>query len=126
VSVLLGVGCGSGSSSGKSAAARPSTTATLQIVSPAPNARTGRTVEVRMQLEHAHVVPASQVGGALRADEGHIHLVVDGQLVAMPRQLTDRVTDLPPGPHTIEAEFVASDHVSFANRVVAAVTFVVR
>jgi len=118
----LGAGCGSSASIGKTAA-RPSSSATLRIVSPVPNTRTGPTVDVTLQLDHAHVVPATQVGGALRGDEGHIHLVVDGQLVAMPRQLTDRVRGLARGPHTIEAEFVASDHVSFANRVVAAVTF---
>jgi hypothetical protein len=83
-------------------------------------------VDVRLQLDGAHVVPSTQVGGALRLDRGHIHLSVDGQLVAMPQRLVDRVPGLAPGAHTIEAEFVATDHVSFANRVVAAVTFEVR
>lgn len=69
------------------------------------------------------MVPPTQVGGTLRGDRGHIHLSVDGTLVAMPFQLTDRLADLSPGSHTLEAEFVASDHLSFSNRVVAAVTF---
>ena len=38
--------------------ARPSTSATLQIISPAPNERTGSDVDVTLQLEHAHLVPA--------------------------------------------------------------------
>ncbi len=88
-----------------------------------PNARTPRSVEVELRLEHAHVVPPTQVGGAIRPDEGHIHLSVDGQLVAMPIALTDRLTALPLGVHTLEAEFVGADHLPFANRVVAAVTF---
>jgi hypothetical protein len=79
-----------------------------------------------VQLAGAHLVPPTQVGGALRPDEGHIHVLVDGQLVAMPLALTYRVSNLAPGSHTIEAEFVATDHVPFANRVVAAVTFQVQ
>jgi len=81
---------------------------------------------VKLRLERAHVVPATQVGGALRPDAGHIHLSVDGQLVAMPQRLDYSLTGLTPGSHTIEAEFVASDHLPFANRVVAAVTFEAR
>ena len=79
-----------------------------------------------MRLENAHLVPPTQVGGQLSGDRGHIHLSIDGQLIAMPLRLDERLPDLPPGPHTVEAEFVASDHLPFANRVVAAVTFRVR
>jgi hypothetical protein len=128
VSVLGVSGCSSNSSSSASSPspARPSTTATLQILAPAPNERTGPNVPVRLRLDHAHVVPASQVGGALRPDEGHVHLTLDGELVAMPAGLDYRLTRLPRGSHTLQGEFVASDHVAFANRVVAAVTFRVR
>jgi hypothetical protein len=87
---------------------------------------TGPAVDLVMQLAGAHLVPPTQVGGALRPDQGHIHVTVDGQLIAMPAVLTYRVSDLAPGTHTIEAEFVASDHLPFANRVVAAVTFQVQ
>jgi hypothetical protein len=95
-------------------------------VTPGPNDRTGPRVIVQLRLERAHVVPATQVGGALRPDAGHVHLSVDGQLVAMPQRLRYALTGLQTGSHTIEAEFVASDHVPFANRVVAAVPFEVR
>ena len=44
----------------------------------------------------------------------------------MPLRLVDRLPVLTAGAHTLEAEFVASDHLPFANRVVAAVTFDVR
>ena len=128
--VLAGAACGRGSSSSTSGpagtvAARPSTPATLEILTPAPNEHTARIVEVELHLTHAHLVPGTQVGGVLRPDRGHIHLSVDGQLVAMPLQLQDRLPPLAPGSHTLQAEFVASDHLSFANRVVAAVTFTV-
>jgi len=79
-----------------------------------------------MRLAHAHLVAPTQIGGKLSPDRGHIHLSVDGQLVAMPLRLDERLPTLSPGPHTVEAEFVASDHLPFANRVVAAVTFSVR
>lgn len=99
------------------------TQATLQIVTPAPNAVTGPTVELRMQLEHAELVPPTQIGGQIRGDRGHIHVSVDGALVTMSLELNQPIPDLTPGYHTIQAEFVASDHLPFKNRVVAAVTF---
>jgi hypothetical protein len=111
----------SGSSSG-----RPHTPATLQILTPAPNATTGSDVELRLQLRHARVVPASQVGGAVRPDRGHIHVSVDGQVTQMLYGVVQQVPNLSPGTHTIQAEFVASDHAPFANRVVAAVSFTVK
>jgi hypothetical protein len=115
--------CGSSSPDRAATPVRPSTPATLQIITPAPNSRTGTRVRVSLRLDHAHLVPATQVGGILRPDEGHIHLSLDGQLVAMPSQLTDPLPLLRAGRHTVEVEFVASDHLPFADRVVAAVTF---
>jgi hypothetical protein len=119
-------GCGGGSGNAAAPAARPSTSATLQIVAPGPNQRTGAAVDVALRLDGAHLAPAGQVGGILRPDQGHIHLSVDGQLVAMPGRLDARLPVLTAGSHTLEAEFVASDHLPFSNRVVAAVTFAVR
>ena len=116
----VGAAC-SGSSAG-----RPSTPATLQITTPAPNAVTGPVVALDLRLEHAKVVPAYQVGGKIRPDRGHIHVSVDGQLTQMFYGVALKVPDLTPGTHTIQAEFVASDHLPFANRVVAAVTFEVK
>ena len=79
-----------------------------------------------MTLSGARLSPRTQTGGPLRPDRGHIHVLVDGNLVSMPVQLRDRLPILTPGVHTVQAEFVASDHLPFANRVVAAVTFDVR
>jgi hypothetical protein len=125
VMALFVTNCGSSSSGRTAIPVRPSTAATLQILAPTPNAHTGSRVRVSLRLDHAHLVPATQVGGILRPDEGHIHLSLDGQLVAMPSQLTDPLPLLRAGGHTVEAEFVASDHLPFADRVVAAVTFTV-
>jgi hypothetical protein len=115
-----------GSGSTTTGATRPRTNATLQIVSPAPNDRTGPDVRVTMRLDGAHLAPATQTGGAVRPDEGHIHLSLDGTLIAMPLRLVEPLPHLGPGSHTVEAEFVASDHMPFDNRVVAAVSFDVR
>ena len=126
VLLLASTGCTSTNPSSTSASRRPSTPATLEISSPAPNATTGRAVTLVLHLGHARLVPPIQVGGRLLPDRGHIHVSVDGQLVAMPLRLDDPLPTLSPGTHTVEAEFVASDHLPFENRVVAAVTFRVR
>ena len=127
LAVLAG-GCGSSTRAVNtiSLPPRPSTPATLQILFPAPNSQVSRNVAVTMRLANAHLVPPTQVGGAILPDRGHIHLLLDGQLIAMPLQLSARLPRLSAGMHTVEAEFVASDHLAFANRVVAAVTFHVR
>ncbi len=125
--VALGVGFGSAATvCSSSSPGRPHTAARLQILTPAPNAVTGSDVDLRLRLRNARVAPASQVGGAIRPDRGHIHVSVDGQVTQMLYGVVQQVPGLSPGPHTIQAEFVASDHAPFANRVVAAVTFTVR
>jgi hypothetical protein len=111
-----------GCSSSGATATRPETPARLQIVAPAPNARTGANVELTLRLEHARLVTPIE-GLAVVPERGHVHINVDGQLVAMPSALRITVPGLTNGPHTISAEFVASDHLPFRNRVVAAVTF---
>jgi hypothetical protein len=125
---LAAASCGSSAPAAPSTSAtRPTTSATLQITSPAPNEVTGRHVEMVMALSGARLLaPPTQLGAPLRPDRGHIHISVDGTLVAMPVQLTEELPLLKPGAHTVQAEFVASDHLPFANRVVAAVTFDVR
>ena len=125
---LIGAGCGGSSSPSASSRppARPATTARLEITAPAPNEVTGRNVNLVVRLDNAQLAPPGQTGGMLRPDRGHIHVSVDGDLVSMPSQLTDQLPPLAPGPHTVQTEFVASDHLPFSNRVVAAVTFRVR
>ncbi len=115
--VSIGAGC-SGSSSG-----RPETPATLEIISPRPNATTGTDVDLRLRLRGAKIVETNQTGGKIRPDRGHIHVSVDGQITQMYYGTHLTVPGLTPGSHIIQAEFVAADHAPFANRVVAAVTF---
>ena len=105
--------------------ARPHTPATLQITAPEPNAVTGPDLEVRVLLRHAHLVPGTQIGGTVDPHEGHIHVSVDGRLIAMINRPRVPLIGLSPGEHTVQAEFVASDHLPFANSVDAAVSFTV-
>ena len=115
-----------GGKSSTSASRRPTTSARLQIVSPKPNEVTGPDPTLQLNLIGARVVPASQVKGRLRGDEGHIHVLVDGKLVSMAYGTTQDLHGLSPGAHSVQTEFVATDHLPFANRVVAAVLFQVQ
>lgn len=94
---------------------RPSTTATVEIVQPAPSTTvSGSTVHVVLKLTGARIVP--QTSTAIRPDEGHLHLYVNGLLVSMNYGLEQ---DIPvqPGTIDIKAEFVAADHAPFSPRV---------
>jgi hypothetical protein len=116
------VACGCSSSPSDASTKRPETPARLEIVAPAPNARTSAKVTVTLRLEDARLVTPTE-GAAVRPDRGHVHVSVDGKLVAMPSASHLDIPPLAKGPHTISAEFVASDHLPFRNRVVAAVSF---
>jgi hypothetical protein len=94
---------------------RPSSAATVQILEPgASTTMTGQTVHVILQLTGATIVP--QTSTAIRPDEGHVHLYVNGVLVSMNYGLEQ---DLPiqPGTIALKAEFVAADHAPFNPRV---------
>ena len=51
---------------------------------------------------------------------------VDGKLIVMSYGLSTEVTGLSPGVHVLQGEFVANDHLPFADRVLAAVIFTVK
>ena len=121
-------GCGGGNgksgSGGNPQSARPSTPARIQIVEPTPNQETGPDVTVKINLIGAKVVP--QAAGPIRPDEGHIHVSLDGQVVNMTYTDTQTLTGLSPGQHSVQVDFVAADHIPFANRVTAGVLFTVK
>ena len=119
--VTLGA-CGGDSSS---SSPRPSTDARLEIVRPTPNQILPPTFQLDLNLIGAKVVPETAAGGPLRGDEGHIHVTLDGKLISMTYGTTQELKDLPPGPHNIQAEFVAADHAPFSNRLIVAVAFAV-
>jgi hypothetical protein len=101
---------------------RPSTAARLQIVSPTQGEvfqGDPATIRVEVRLEGGQVVAISSLH--LVPNEGHIHLSLDGSLVAM-TGLQGQIS-ASPGVHTLRAEFVAIDHGPFRPRVLATVVF---
>jgi hypothetical protein len=99
---------------------RPSSPATVEIVSPAPSTTIeGDTVHVVLRLNGARII--SETTTNIRPDEGHVHLYVNNVLVSMNYGLEQ---DLPvePGSTVLKAEFVAADHAPFSPRVWSAET----
>jgi Family of unknown function (DUF6130) len=126
VSLALLAGCaGSRSSAGTSApaaSARPSSPATLTIVSPANGAVIhGTAVRITVRLRGAKIVPATTT--AISPDRGHLHVYVDDRIVSMNFSLSDVVRKVSPGMHILQVEFVASDHLPFDPRVIAQTEF---
>jgi hypothetical protein len=107
-----------------SAAARPASTATLAFRAPREHEQvSGSELNVVLDLEGGTVVQATT--SSIAPDTGHIHLLLDGNLVSMTygtEQILD-LTDVQPGPHTLTAEFVAADHLPFSPPVTATVDF---
>lgn len=103
------------------APSRLSSTAKISIVEPLPGAKiSGTEVVVKIALDGGTVLP--QASRNLKADEGHIHLKLDGEIITLLGGLEQTVS-VTPGPHVIEAEFAASDHGPFNPRVVTTVAF---
>ncbi|MGZ5353458.1 MAG: hypothetical protein ACXWDS_01010 [Actinomycetota bacterium] len=101
---------------------RPSSTGVLTIRSPETGEVVeGTTVDVRVTLRGASIVP--QTTTELAPDEGHLHVLLDDELISMTEGLEQEISDLEPGPHRLTVEFVAADHVPFDPRVVAVVQF---
>jgi hypothetical protein len=105
--------------------ARPSSTAHLAILEP-QNGQviSGTDVHVSLSLKGAKIVAATTTH--ITPNEGHVHIYLDNQIVAMNFGLTDDIPNVPAGDHILRAEFVASDHGPFEPRVFTAVTFQVK
>jgi hypothetical protein len=122
----VSVSCGGGkpAANGTSPApvVRPSSTASLTIVSPTPSqVIKGSTLHVKLRLEGGTVV--KQTSTNLTPDTGHIHLSIDSKVISILAGLEQDIPDLKPGPHLLTAEFVAVDHGIFNPRVIQTVTF---
>jgi hypothetical protein len=109
---------------GPGAGPRPSSPATIAFRAPVEGARvTAARLEVLLDLRGGTVTDRTST--RLRPDVGHIHVSLDGRLLTMTASTSTVVAldDLDPGPHTLEAEFVAMDHGPFSPPVQARVTF---
>ena len=129
IAVVVLAACGDGggedaSAVSGSAQARPSSTADLSIVQPKVDQVVHGSVELKVRLEGAKLVPTTTTD--IVPDEGHVHVLLDDQLISMTQGLEQTIPDVSPGPHRIQVEFVASDHAPFDPRVVAVVAFEVK
>jgi hypothetical protein len=126
VAIVACGGSGSGGPTGATGTAtlgpRPESTGTLSIVSPTDGETIrGGTVDLVVDLEGAKLVPATTAD--IVPDEGHLHVILDDQLVSMTSGTEQEIPDVAPGQHLLKVEFVASDHAPFDPRVIAAVSF---
>lgn len=122
--------CGGGSAASPSVSAspsgtRPASTATLTIVRPAGGETIeGSTLNVRVVLKGAKIVSVTSTD--LKPDEGHLHLILDDQLISMTSTTTTQIPNVAPGSHLLKVEFVANDHGPFFPNVVAVTSFEVQ
>jgi hypothetical protein len=138
LALIAGVACSSSSASGDTSAptastasttptgARPSTNATLTILSPKDGeVIKGSDVPLQVDLKGGKIV---QVAGSttLVPNEGHLHVYLDDQLISMTSATTTTVPDVQPGTHLLKVEFVANDHFPYDPRVIAVVSFEVK
>ncbi|HEX7246914.1 MAG TPA: hypothetical protein VF351_02310 [Actinomycetota bacterium] len=110
--------------SAAAAGPRPASSASLSFRDPPDGGVvTADEVEVVLDLQGGRIVDTAST--VLTPDTGHVHLVLDGELVSMTYGLVQVVDlrDMPPGQHTLHAEYVAADHAPFDPRVTAAVRF---
>jgi hypothetical protein len=109
---------------------RPSSTGRLAILSPRPGSVYAPTsVPVRVELTGARLL--LQSSAAVTRDTGHIHLELDGETITLLAGLEADVVQilgkpLEPGPHLLQVEFAAADHLPFNPRVIVAVPFTVQ
>lgn len=119
--LVLGVACGGGGPS----AARPRSSATVEILEPEANAAIGaEEFTVRIRLEGGRIV--QEASRDLTSTEGHVHVSVDGNILSQTYGLTQKLETPPAGRHLLQVEFVAKDHGPFDPRVIASVPFEVR
>jgi hypothetical protein len=104
---------------------RPASPAQLAIITPTNGQVVhGTTVQMKVSLKDAKIVDATSAN--IVPDEGHLHVILDDQLISMTGTTTQLLANLSQGQHLLKVEFVASDHAPFDPRVIAAVAFEVQ
>jgi hypothetical protein len=120
-----GGAAGSGGGPTPTPTTRPSSPATIRIVTPAEGAVVhGPTVRVRVALTGARIVDVTTTH--ITPTTGHLHLYLDGNIISMNYQLAQTIPNVPPGQHVLKVEFVAADHLPFDPRVITGVVFEVK
>jgi hypothetical protein len=112
LAIAAGLGVGAFAAGGTSAA---STSARVAITSPRDGdvVAANKPFAVRASVRGARLVTSTQAQGN---NVGHLHVYVDGTLVAMPTDTAFNVK-LDPGRHTVTIEFTRADHQSFSPQV---------
>ena len=103
---------------------RPRSTATVTILQPQPDSVvTTTTLNVQFQLTGGRIVAITSKD--LTPDTGHVHVSIDGHVLSMNYQPSATVSlqAFAPGPHVLQGEFVAADHLPFNPRVIAKLIF---
>ena len=130
VVLLTAAACGGGSNGEPTASppapsVRPSSPATIAIVQPKSGAVIhGSTVHLVVSLKGAHVVKPTTTH--IVPTQGHIHVYLDNKLISMNYGLTQTIPGIKPGTHILQVEFVASDHLPWNPRIIAAAQFTVK
>ncbi|MDQ1402077.1 MAG: hypothetical protein QOG03_393 [Actinomycetota bacterium] len=124
VAAVTLTGCGGSKKASTTTASPPPTTARIRIDSPTPGQVLGPDVTVKVTIIGGTAV--QRVNGPLTATEGHVHVVLDGSLVAMAYGTTQDLHNVKPGIHLLKAVFVAVNHQPFPNSPQASVGFTVK
>ena len=100
----------------------PAPDVTVRIGEPAEGATVpaDRTVSLDVQIDGGELTNDTQSSDPTR---GHLHIFIDGELIAMPATSTPEI-QLEPGEHDIAVEFTGADHRSFAPKIIDEVTVV--
>ena len=122
--LLMCVACGDNKQPQASSGARPSSSATIAIAKPAADdVIDTKTFEVEIDLDGGKIVKI--VSQDLTANEGHVHVSIDGKIQSQTFGLSDKLKTPEKGSHLLQAEFVAKDHGPFDPRVLSSVAFTV-
>jgi len=120
-----GGGSGGSPSPTPTSTQRPSSPAKIAIVSPKSGAVIhGTSLKLVLSLKGARVVKPTTTH--IVPTQGHVHVFLDNKIISMTYGLTQTVGGLTPGTHVLQAEFVASDHLPWDPRIIAAVSFTVK
>jgi hypothetical protein len=120
-----GGGGSSGGSPSPTPTSRSSSPAKISIVEPKNGAVIhGTSLQLVVSLKGAHVVKPTTTH--IVPTQGHIHVYLDNKIISMNYGLTQKVGGLKPGTHVLQTEFVASDHLPWNPRILAAVSFTVK
>ena len=103
---------------------RPITPGRLEILQPTANQQTEPNLTAVLKLTGATF--AGQTTTNVTPNQGFIHISVDNQQLEIVDTTEVPLYGIAPGPHVLQAEFVASDHAPFQNRPTASVSFTVK